>query len=130
VLSLLRGDAGERALAAWTLSWGPALEVSGSDWQGLYVGVLAADPYEAVRAIAYRSGKKLPGLEGVDYDFLAPPRELQRSGTRIASTWRRARGSGGKRGDAILIDAAGEPMIPKLLELLGQRDDRPVTFAE
>jgi hypothetical protein len=130
VLSLLRGDAGERALAAWTMAWEPALEVSGRDWQGLYVGILAADPYDAVRSIAYRSGKKLPGLANVDYDFLAPPGDLERARSRVVAAWHASRAGGGRKGDAILIDARGEPEMEKLLLLLRERDDRPVTFAE
>jgi hypothetical protein len=91
--------------------------------------VLATDPYDAVRSIAYRSVKKLPGLESVEFDFLAPPTELQRAGNRIASTWHAARGREHPF-PAILIDAWGEPMMDELQLLLRQRDDRPVTFAE
>jgi hypothetical protein len=130
VLSLLRGDAGARALAAWTMTWEPALQVSGRDWQGLYLAVLATDPYDAVRSIAYRSMKKLPGLDTVDHDFLAPARDLRVAGQRIASTWHAGRRPGSTRSPAILIDDWGNPMMDELLLLLRQRDDRPVTFAE
>jgi hypothetical protein len=130
VLSLLRGDAGERALAAWSMAWQPALEVSGNDWQGLYLGILLADPYDAVRCVAYRSLGKFPSLAQVEYDFLAPTPELQRAGNRVLAVWHRGRGPGAKRGDEILIDPGGEPRMSKLLLLLHQRDDRPVSFAE
>ncbi len=130
VLSLLRGDAGARALAAWAMAWEPALEVSGNDWEGLYLSVLATDPYDAVRAIAYRSMKRLPGLESVHHDFLAPAEDLQRAADRIASTWKAGRGRGGTRSDAVLIDAWGNPKMDRLRLLLRERDDRSVTFAE
>ena len=130
VLSLLRGDAGARALAAWTMAWEPALEVSGKDWEGLYLAVLATDPYDAVRSIAYRSTKKLPGLENLEHDFLAPAEDLRRAGNRIASTWQATRGPRATRSHALLIDAAGQPMMDKLLLLLRGRDDHPVKYAE
>ena len=34
VLWALEGDAGQRALAAWSFGWEPAREASGSDWMG------------------------------------------------------------------------------------------------
>lgn len=130
VLWLLLGDAGQRALAAWTLSWEPALEASGNDWEGLYLGVLLADPYDAVRYIAHRSLRRLPGLAGQEYDFTASPAKLQQAGNRALAAWRSQRGPQARRGDAILIDEHGEPRMAELLRLLRERDDRAVLFAE
>ncbi|GIT38390.1 MAG: hypothetical protein Ct9H300mP7_3110 [Verrucomicrobiota bacterium] len=31
---LLKGDAGQRAIAAWHMGWEPARKVSGGNWQG------------------------------------------------------------------------------------------------
>jgi hypothetical protein len=69
-LWLLSGDAGERALAAWSTGWQPANETAST---GPFLADLARlldDPYESVRLIAWRSLRKRPGLESVDYDFL------------------------------------------------------------
>ncbi len=59
VLQLLTGDAGQRALAAWALSWDPALEVSGRTWQGGILSYSLADPYDATRWMVVNSLKKL-----------------------------------------------------------------------
>lgn len=64
VLMLLTGDAGQRALAAWEMSWDPAVAVAGGDWQGEILEYLLEDPYDAIGVIAIRSLKKLhPALE-------------------------------------------------------------------
>jgi hypothetical protein len=101
VLAALRGDAGQRALAAWSLGWDSALAASGSDWQALYLGVLLDDPYDAVRHIARRSLAGLPRS-----DATPSPRA------------------------GLLLDARGRPDRSALLELLAQRDDTPIRFAE
>ena len=59
VLALLAGDAGQRALAAWALSWEPALEASGRTWQGSLLAYGLNDPYDAPRWMAVNSLKKL-----------------------------------------------------------------------
>src|SRR5207249_7937957 len=40
VLWLLRGDAGQRALVAWSLGWRPAQQASGASGRGQWVRVL------------------------------------------------------------------------------------------
>ena len=101
VLAALRGDAGQRALAAWAMGWDSAHEASGSDWQAHYLRVLLEDPYPAVRHIARRSLSALPRAETL---ALARP--------------------------AILVDARGRTDGSALAALLAQRDDRPIRFAE
>ena len=74
VLWLLKGDAGQRALMAWSWSWPPAREVSGVDaWGAPFLLKLLEDPYPAVRYIAARSLKALPNYAKMDYDFLSDP---------------------------------------------------------
>ncbi len=55
LLWCLTGDAGQRALATWTLGWRPALEASRHDWAVPVLGQLLDDPYDAVRYLAHRS---------------------------------------------------------------------------
>ncbi len=129
-LLALQGDAGQRALAAWSLSWEPALEVSGDEWPGLYLGVLLGDPYPAVRLIAYRSLLHMPGFEGFEYDPMAPARQRHDSGNVALARW----ASGHSRlprmvRQPLLLEADG-PRMDVLLRLLGDRDDRPIMLAE
>jgi predicted CXXCH cytochrome family protein len=60
---LLAGDAGQRALLAWHFGWGPALAVSGSQWQSRSLQLLADDPYPAVRIVAARALRRLSAHE-------------------------------------------------------------------
>lgn len=130
VLGLLRGDAGARALAAWSMGWQSALDVSGDDWQALYLGVLLGDPYDAVRHIAHRSLRRLPGFANHEYDFMASQQQLYRTGNTVVAQWLQQRPPTARVGDEILIDRLGKPRMDRLLELASQRDDRPVLFAE
>jgi hypothetical protein len=54
-LAATRGDAAQRALAAWAMGDDEALVASGRSWQVPYLDALTRDPYAAVRLIAGRS---------------------------------------------------------------------------
>jgi hypothetical protein len=60
VLTLLKGDAGQRAIVAQSLGWAPAQQVSGSGWMAPYLALMQQDAYDAVRHIATRSRATLP----------------------------------------------------------------------
>ena len=129
-LMSLQGDAGQRALAAWSMSWPPALEISGNEWEGLYLGVLLGDPFPAVRHIAHRSLLQLPGFDGFEYDAMAPTHRRQEKGNLALQLW--AAEHSRRRGvfpEPLLIDYDG-PQMQLLLQLLQERDDRPLTLAE
>lgn len=129
-LMALQGDAGQRALAAWSMSWPPALAVSGNDWEGLYLGMLLGDPYPAVRHIAYRSLLQLPGFDTFEYDAMAPTRQRQEKGNAALQTWAREHSRlRPEIREQLLIDYNG-PQMQFLLQLLQDRDDRPLALAE
>jgi predicted CXXCH cytochrome family protein len=60
VLTLLKGDAGQRAIVAQSMGWGPAQEASGAEWMAPYLALMQQDAYDAVRHIATRSRATLP----------------------------------------------------------------------
>ena len=60
VLTLLKGDAGQRAIVAQSLGWTPAQQASGSAWMAPYLALMEQDAYDAVRHIAARSRATLP----------------------------------------------------------------------
>ena len=131
LLLLLRGDAGQRALAAWSMGWAPAQRVSGTGWMGVPLAMLLNDPYDAVRLIAHRSLRSLPGFDGFQYDFLAPSAEHLQDTLRALDHWRTTRPPGGARTDpALLLDAAGSPRMDAIIRLGLQRNDRPVVLRE
>ncbi len=131
VLSALRGDAGQRALAAWGFAWAPARRTSGSKWVIPYLAQLLADPYDAVRLIAQRSLRAQPGFANLEYDFMAPPSERSALRRRLWRGWHLTR-KAAKRptGDPILIAADGTLDWTAFERILRQRDDRSVNLAE
>lgn len=129
LLALLRGDAGQRALAAWSMGWEAAHEASGSDWQAPFLAQVLEDPYDAVRFITYRSLKSLPGYADFAYDFVAAPEERSLAKQRALEQWTYEPPEGRESSQALLIDEDGRPG-PDLGRLLKQRDDRPMNLAE
>ncbi len=129
----MKGDAGQRALMAWSFGWSDARAVSGTDWMTPYLAQLMADPYQAVRIIATRSMRKETGFEQLTYDPLASVEErarvimtivennfVARPGERIRTT--------GKR---LLINPQGQlndTVFTRLVKI--KRDNRRVWLAE
>jgi hypothetical protein len=131
LLWLLRGDAGQRALVAWSMGWAPAQQVSGTDWTVPYLSALLDDPYDAVRIIASRSLRSLPGFPAFTYDFLAPSTERVASVAGILDAWQRGRRPAGMRTDrALLFNADGSLNGDVVNRLLRQRDNRRVSLRE
>jgi hypothetical protein len=60
VLTLLKGDAGQRAIVAQSLGWAPAQQASGTGWMAPYLALMQQGSYDAVRHIATRSRATLP----------------------------------------------------------------------
>lgn len=127
VLWLLQGDAAQRAVAAWTLGWQPARQASGDGWQAPLLARALDDPYAAVRYVAWRSLRRLPGYEGFRFDFV---RESQDAAVEAAlARWRPGRLPVNPEARA-LFDAAGRPVRPLLDDLKARRDDRAVVLSE
>ena len=108
LLWAMRGDAGERALTAWALGWAPAQAASGTSWMVPHLAELLNDPYEAVRYIAYRSLRTLPGYAGVDYDYVASREERVAAALPILRAWQNSALSRRRREPELLVDA-GRP---------------------
>ncbi len=90
---LLSGEPGLRALAAWHLAWGPALAISGRDWQVPLLTLALDDPYAAVRRTAARSLRAL-GADPIGFD---------------ASASKAARAAAVRRLVAATLDEGGRP---------------------
>ena len=129
LLGAITGDAGQRALAAWSLGWKPAQEASRSDWVAPILGQLLNDPYHAVRYVARRSLHTLPAFEELDVDFLAPRESRAQAFATIVSRWRET-GANRKEDPALLLNAQGDLIIDELRQLQQKRDDRIVVLAE
>ena len=131
LLWLLAGDAGQRALIAWSMGWEPALEASGRGWLPPYLGHLLKDPYDAVRYIAARSLRRQADYAGLEYDFLMPPAERDAVRRQVLERWAgQPLDSLDRTGPRVLIDSAGNLNSEIVYQLSLRRDDRPVFLAE
>ena len=129
LLWLLRGDAGQRALAAWGMGWEPAQRASGTTWMAPFLSVLLNDPYDAVRFIAYRSLRSQPAFAGFQYDFIAPVEQRVQDRFRAMDIWQATRGAA-RRDTALLLDADGWPNGEAIIALYEERDDTLVNLVE
>jgi hypothetical protein len=130
VLWLMRGDAGQRALVAWSMGWRPAQQASGVSWMGPYLAELLEDPYDAVRLISSRSLRTQPGFADFEYDFVAPARQHFADAIRALNMWRRIPRSDERAAPELLISAEGYVNMDAVGRLLRQRDDRRILLRE
>jgi hypothetical protein len=135
VLWILRGDAGQRALTAWSFGWAEAYPASGNNWQAPFLGQLLDDRYNAVRFMAHRSLKRLPGFGDFEYEFMSGPTIRAAAVVNARGVWQKNQDEDQDRqkrpfASETLIDSAGRVREADFQRLLRQRDDRLVEFAE
>jgi predicted CXXCH cytochrome family protein len=131
VLLALRGEAGQRALIAWSMGWNPAQEASGSRWLVPYLAQLLEDPYSAVRYIAQRSLKRIPEFSSTAYDFVGSAEQRTSAARQVLERWRRSYPAGTvKAGSQILLAPGGALQLDQFQRLLLSRDDRSMDLQE
>ncbi len=131
----LRGDAGQRALAAWSMGWDAAREASGarekSDWMIPYLAQLLDDPYDAVRFVAFLALRKRVAYADFDYDFVGPPSQRRAAVDRARAARRFVYATAVMTdASALLLDSSGAIVKQRFDELLRQRDNRRVDLRE
>jgi Cytochrome c552/Doubled CXXCH motif (Paired_CXXCH_1)/Cytochrome c554 and c-prime len=129
VLWMLRGDAGQRAIAAQAMSWLPAQQASGTKWMAPHLATLLDDPYDAVRFIAIRSLRTLPGFADFQYNFVSSGPDRRQAQLRTMSTWDRVKGPGGAMPQT-LVRENGSVDVETVLRLLKARNTRRVLLRE
>ncbi len=122
------GDANQRALIAWHMGWEPALIASGDRWVAPILALLLEDPYDAVRYIAGSSLARLPGYEGLGYDYVGAPSSRAATADEVRRRWRS--GGDARRDPQLLRDPSGELRRAALAALLADRDLRPIDVRE
>jgi cytochrome c552 len=128
IVTLLKGDAGQRAIVAQSLGWPTAQRASGGNWMAPYLALLLTDSYDAVRYIAGRSLRTMSGLEGLQYDFVAGAADRADARVRALRLWRDRRD---RRTDpALLINADGTFDAPVIDRLVRERNNRRVHYRE
>ena len=130
ILWLLRGDAGQRALAAWSYGWEPAQEVSGTSWMAPYLGELLGDRYDAVRFIAARSLRTIPGFETLQYDFTGDRQDRIEAAVGALRAWRNGSLARARRDPELLFGVDGTLDTAAMRRIFDQRDNRPLFLRE
>src|SRR5262249_50021964 len=131
VLLLLKGDSVQRALAAWSAGWLPALEVSGSDWLPPLLAPLLEDSSPVIRLMASRSLEMIDDRDKIDYDFVASAAQLAKARRKVTALWgelplaRRL-----SLPQRVLVKADGTLDHRRIEQLLGQRDQRELRVRE
>ena len=129
---LLKGNAAERAISAWSMGWKDAQAVSGTDWQVPFLISLLDDEYDAIRLIARRTLKTLPGYEDFQLDVVTSTssQQRQKSAMRVFETWLKQTDATRKDRPALLIDEKIGFKVPEVKRLLEQRDNTPMLLSE
>jgi hypothetical protein len=126
--ALYQGDAAERALAAFALGQPETAQAAGRRFQAPHLAALLDDPYSAVRLVAWKALRGMPGFADFHYDFLAPRDErkdkvrqaIERSGARPDL----------ERKEELLFRPDGSLDTARIGALLSERDERPITISE
>ncbi len=131
VLWALKGNAAQRALVAWSLGWEPALAASGRDWQAPLLAELVDDPYGAIRLVAERSLRALPGHAGFRLDASADAAARRALKEGVLAAWREVpRTAGAPARPEVLLDAGGVLRTNEVARLLAKRDHRVMRLQE
>ena len=116
---LLKGDAAQRAAAAWHMGWDPALDRPDSGWQAPLLARTLSDPYAAVRYLTERSLRKFPGYEDLSYDFVTAGKNQSAAVEASLEIADQATKQSSRRLTEDVID-----------RLHKERDDTPISFQE
>lgn len=128
---LLQGDAGQRALIAWSMGWAPAQQAAGRAWLYPYLMEGMNDPYAAVRFVAWKSLQTLPGFGGFKFTYTDEDEVRRAVIGRAFADWQ----AGVRRPDEVypewsLLTPDGYFRQDVYLRLLNARDHRQVFLAE
>jgi predicted CXXCH cytochrome family protein len=103
VLEVARGEAGVRAIVAWSLGWSDARAASPGDWSAPLLIELLDDEYAAIRYIAYRSLRAMNGFEDFKYDYVASEESRWAAQKEARERWSRSRGATSERRPELLF---------------------------
>ncbi|MDE0862985.1 MAG: multiheme c-type cytochrome [Rubripirellula sp.] len=129
LLWILKGDAAQRALVAWSMGWPAAQAVSGTNWQMPFISQLLDDPYLAIRFIARRSLRSLEGLDDLKVNMFGPPEARQAAIAAIAQFWYETQESSVSKQSELLFGKDGLD-FERVQRLLRECDNSPVVLDE
>jgi hypothetical protein len=128
---LLKGDAGQRALVAWSMGWAPAQTASGREWLYPFLIFELNDDYAAVRFAAWKSLQTLPGFEGHAFDYTASDaKQKETVDFSYKKWWFEVRDKNARYRAQTLLNPDGMFRQELLDRMLDQRSRRKMILAE
>ncbi|MGZ3440957.1 MAG: cytochrome c3 family protein, partial [Polyangia bacterium] len=130
VLDVARGEAGVRAIVAWSLGWSAARAASDGDAMAPVLIELLDDEYSAIRYIAYQSLRKITGFSDFKYDYVAAPEARWAAQHEARERWSRSAAATQERRPELLF-ANGRFQRGELERLIaGRPEDDEMFLAE
>ena len=137
---LLQGNAVQRTLASWHMTWKPTFETSSSNWRMPFMIQLLNDNYAATRYVTWQSLKKLPEYERVQqgiefYKFVSPAPERVAIQQALMNSWSTHLNEigGPSLNNPQLMFLENQPATidqTLLIQLLQTRDDTSILMSE
>ena len=129
LLWLLKGDAAERALVAWSMGWEKAQAVSGTDWQIPFLAQLIDDPYLAIRFVARRSLRTMKGLNNLTVSLYGAQDARHAAISALAQYWYENQSRESSNRSELLFTPDGLD-FERVQRLMSERDNTPVMLSE
>lgn len=139
MLWALKGDAGQRVIAAWHMGWDAARDISGTDWMLPALVELMQDPYAAVRWVAHQSLKQDAAYSKVEFEFDAKKETRDSVPQQILTEWLAQRttvsesptvSASDESWARLLFTEQGKPDFQRIWKVLARRDNRMVAGVE
>ena len=114
------------------MGWADAQQTSGNEWLAPFLALMLDDSYEAVRLIARRSLRTLPGLSDFQLDVVMSSTQAERQSAieSISTRWHDENADSRADRRELLINQKRGVQVDRVQALLDQRDNTPVQLAE
>jgi hypothetical protein len=114
------------------MGWPPALEAVGKEWQAPHLAWLLEEPYDAVRYIAQRSLRRLPGFETFSYDLLCDPAQRKDAREQVLKVWSDHTKTKAvpEKSESVLLDNEGNVLFREQQKLRDSRSNRVIRLIE
>jgi predicted CXXCH cytochrome family protein len=127
LLDVARGEAGVRAIVAWSMGWPAARAASDGDAMAPFLIELLDDEYAAIRYIAYQSLRQITGFADFEYDYVGAPATRSAALQEARARWTRgAAASAGRRSELLFGD--GRFQRGELERLMAERPEDDEMF--
>jgi predicted CXXCH cytochrome family protein len=131
LLDVARGDAGVRAVTAWSMGWPAAQAASGSAWMVPLLVELLDDDYAAIRYNAYRSLRSIAGFGDLAYDYVGAADQRWAAQREARRRWSQAGKPAAAARPELLLEPDGHFAQGELERLMaGRREDDEMFLAE